>query len=205
MIGIRTNLQGGKAISAVGSTAEKGRATQRHGSLPVADQVSGERRPRQSGGQALQTFPHWLGFSARSWRRAIATCMPPTPATPRFSPTGLATGCRRMSRRSMARSSACTGSFRINATGATMWPTPRSWSIRRPATRASVMPLGLHCLAEARRAGFLAMQFNMVVSTNTRAVGLWKRLGFAIVGTLPKAFRHQRLGLVDAYVMYRFL
>jgi ribosomal protein S18 acetylase RimI-like enzyme len=65
--------------------------------------------------------------------------------------------------------------------------------------------LGLHCLAEARRAGYLAMQFNMVVSTNTRAVSLWQKLGFTIVGRLPKAFRHQQLGLVDTYVMYRFL
>jgi ribosomal protein S18 acetylase RimI-like enzyme len=65
--------------------------------------------------------------------------------------------------------------------------------------------LALHCLREARRAGFLAMQFNFVVSTNTGAIALWKKLGFEIVGTLPKAFRHSELGLVDAYVMYRFL
>ena len=62
-----------------------------------------------------------------------------------------------------------------------------------------------HSLGEARKAGFLAMQFNMVVSTNEAAVGLWKKLGFSVVGTLPKAFRHQSLGLVDAYVMHRFL
>ena len=62
-----------------------------------------------------------------------------------------------------------------------------------------------HCLREARRAGFLAMQFNFVVSTNTPAVMLWKSLGFQIVGTLPKAFNHRERGLVDAYVMYRFL
>ncbi len=65
--------------------------------------------------------------------------------------------------------------------------------------------MGLHCLAEARRLGFMAMQFNFVVSTNEAAVALWKKLGFSIVGTLPKAFRHRTLGLVDAYVMYRFL
>jgi L-amino acid N-acyltransferase YncA len=65
--------------------------------------------------------------------------------------------------------------------------------------------MGLHCLREACAAGFLAMQFNFVVSTNEAAVALWKKLGFAIVGTLPKAFRHRELGLVDAYVMYRFL
>jgi ribosomal protein S18 acetylase RimI-like enzyme len=65
--------------------------------------------------------------------------------------------------------------------------------------------LGEHGIGEARRMGFLAMQFNFVVSTNSRAIHLWKRLGFAIVGTLPKAFRHRRLGYVDAYVMYKLL
>ncbi|MFC7513606.1 GNAT family N-acetyltransferase [Herbaspirillum sp. GCM10030257] len=65
--------------------------------------------------------------------------------------------------------------------------------------------MGEHCLAEAKKAGFKAMQFNFVVSTNERAVGLWKKLGFAVVGTLPEAFLHQELGYVDAYVMYRKL
>ncbi len=62
-----------------------------------------------------------------------------------------------------------------------------------------------HSMNEARRAGFTAIQFNMVVSTNERAVALWKSLGFSIVGTLPKVFRHKSLGFVDAYVMHRFL
>ena len=65
--------------------------------------------------------------------------------------------------------------------------------------------MGSHCLREARQAGFLAMQFNIVVSTNHAAVALWKNLGFTIVGTLPKAFLHAELGYVDAYVMYRSL
>ena len=65
--------------------------------------------------------------------------------------------------------------------------------------------IGLHCLREARRAGFLAMQFNFVVSTNTRAIGLWQTLGFEIVGTVPNAFRHRERGLVGVYVMHRFL
>jgi len=65
--------------------------------------------------------------------------------------------------------------------------------------------MGLHCLEEAKKAGYLALQFNFVVSTNQAAVALWKKLGFSIVGTLPKAFNHKQLGYVDAYVMYRFL
>ena len=62
-----------------------------------------------------------------------------------------------------------------------------------------------HALDEARRRGYLAMQFNYVVSTNERAVALWRSLGFAVVGAVPKAFRHSREGLVDVYVMHRFL
>ncbi|NKB72723.1 MAG: GNAT family N-acetyltransferase [Candidatus Latescibacteria bacterium] len=65
--------------------------------------------------------------------------------------------------------------------------------------------LGEHALRQARGAGYLAMQFNLVVATNTAAVALWEKLGFAVVGTLPRAFRHRSLGLVDAHVMYRWL
>jgi ribosomal protein S18 acetylase RimI-like enzyme len=49
------------------------------------------------------------------------------------------------------------------------------------------------------------MQFNFVVSTNDRAIRLWKSFGFETVGRLPKAFAHPLHGLIDALVMYRFL
>ncbi len=65
--------------------------------------------------------------------------------------------------------------------------------------------LCLHSLERARERGFRAMQFNFVVSTNERAVKLWRSLGFDIAGTLPGGFRHPTLGYVDAYVMYRQL
>ncbi|HEU5247096.1 MAG TPA: GNAT family N-acetyltransferase [Candidatus Udaeobacter sp.] len=65
--------------------------------------------------------------------------------------------------------------------------------------------MGEHCLNEARRLGFRAMQFNFVVSTNESAVRLWEDLGFKIVGTLPSAFRHPEKGYVDVYVMFRSL
>ena len=73
------------------------------------------------------------------------------------------------------------------------------------AGRGAGRQLGLHCLREAARAGYRAMQFNFVVSTNTGAVALWKKLGFSIVGVLPRVFHHLALGYVDAYVMHRFL
>lgn len=62
-----------------------------------------------------------------------------------------------------------------------------------------------HSQAEARAAGFRAMQFNLVVATNEGAVRLWERLGFAIVGVLPEAFNHREKGYVDAYVIYKRL
>lgn len=62
-----------------------------------------------------------------------------------------------------------------------------------------------HAMEEARRAGFTAMQFNFVVASNTAAVHLWQRLGFQIVGRVPRVFRHARLGPTDVYVMHREL
>lgn len=63
----------------------------------------------------------------------------------------------------------------------------------------------LDSLARARQGRFRAMQFNFVVASNARAVGLWESCGFAIVGRLPGVFAHPRLGDVDALVMFRTL
>ena len=63
----------------------------------------------------------------------------------------------------------------------------------------------IHSQREALSRNFRAMQYNLVVSANTVAIRLWKRHGFEVIGNLPKAFRHFRLGYVDALVMYRQL
>ena len=62
-----------------------------------------------------------------------------------------------------------------------------------------------HSQEEAVRLGFRAMQFNLVVATNGGAIRLWQQHGFAVVGTLPQAFRHPREGYVDALIMYKQL
>jgi ribosomal protein S18 acetylase RimI-like enzyme len=62
-----------------------------------------------------------------------------------------------------------------------------------------------HSLARAKVRGFRAMQFNFVVSSNERAVRTWQAYGFEIVGRLPQAFAHPRLGFVDALVMFKVL
>jgi len=71
--------------------------------------------------------------------------------------------------------------------------------------RGVARTMALHSIDHARSRGFRAMQFNFVVSSNVRAVGLWQSLGFEIVGRLPGAFDHPADGFVDALVMYRTL
>jgi ribosomal protein S18 acetylase RimI-like enzyme len=75
------------------------------------------------------------------------------------------------------------------------------WAERRGIARA----MCAHSLDYAKTRGYRAMQFNFVVSTNERAVRLWQDFGFQIIGHLPQAFRHPRLGFVDALVMFRSL
>ena len=65
--------------------------------------------------------------------------------------------------------------------------------------------MGEFSLSEALRLGYRAMQFNIVVKTNERAIGLWKKLGFEIIGEIPEAFRHPALGYVNAYIMWKKL
>ncbi len=60
-----------------------------------------------------------------------------------------------------------------------------------------------HSLSVAKELGYKGMQYNIVVSTNTKAVELWKKFGFRIIGTIPGGFRHIRLGYIDAYIMFR--
>lgn len=62
-----------------------------------------------------------------------------------------------------------------------------------------------HSQSIAIQLGYKAMQFNFVASTNEGAVRLWQKLGFATVGTLPKAFYHPIRNYVDALVMYKWL
>lgn len=65
--------------------------------------------------------------------------------------------------------------------------------------------LGERALKDAKKQKYKAMQFNFVVSVNEVAVKLWKSLGFGVIGTLPKGFHHASKGLVDVYIMHRFL
>jgi GNAT superfamily N-acetyltransferase len=76
-----------------------------------------------------------------------------------------------------------------------------------PAARGQGIARALceHSMETARQAGFTAMQFNFVVSSNEGAVRLWQRCGFRIVGQVPGAFRHRERGAMDVFIMHRFL
>jgi ribosomal protein S18 acetylase RimI-like enzyme len=60
-------------------------------------------------------------------------------------------------------------------------------------------------LTRAKAKGYQAMQFNFVLSNNTRAIDIWTRAGFDIVGRLPHAFKHPKDGMIDALVMFKTL
>ncbi|WP_068324250.1 GNAT family N-acetyltransferase [Janibacter terrae] len=62
--------------------------------------------------------------------------------------------------------------------------------------------LGEDMIAWARTEGYDGIQFNAVVETNERAVGLWRSLGFDVVGTVPGAFMHPEHGPVGLHVMF---
>lgn len=62
-----------------------------------------------------------------------------------------------------------------------------------------------HSINFAKEKGYLGIQFNIVVSTNTAAVKLWQQFGFEIIGTTPRGFRHKDLGFVDTYIMFKDL
>lgn len=55
-----------------------------------------------------------------------------------------------------------------------------------------------------------------MVSIEARSKGIARRmcehsqqqavkLGFAVIGTTPKAYKHAKIGLVDSYIMYKWL
>ena len=73
------------------------------------------------------------------------------------------------------------------------------------AGRGAGRALGEAVLEWASAAGFAAMQFNAVVETNERAVGLWRSLGFEVIGTVPEAFRLPDSTFTGLHVMYRRL
>jgi ribosomal protein S18 acetylase RimI-like enzyme len=62
-----------------------------------------------------------------------------------------------------------------------------------------------HSIAYAQSAGYRAMQFNFVVSTNVAAIHLWTKYGFRTLTRLPGAFLHPAHGYVDALVLWRDL
>ena len=65
--------------------------------------------------------------------------------------------------------------------------------------------LGEHSINRARELGYRGIQFNFVVSTNKAAVNLWQKLGFDIIGTIPKGYHRKSREYVDAYIMFKDL
>ncbi len=98
------------------------------------------------------------------------------------------------------------GTVRPNRTGRAGHVANASFMVHPHFRRMGIAKaLGKKALAHAKKEGYKAMQFNFVVSANQTAVELWMDLGFKVVGTLPKGFKHASKGKVDVYIMHRFL
>ena len=93
-----------------------------------------------------------------------------------------------------------------NSTGPAAHVANAGFMVLPAARRAGVgRAMALDCFAQAKKAGYLAMQYNLVIATNLGAIALWREVGMEIVGTLPEAFRLPDGRLADALVMYRKL
>ena len=96
--------------------------------------------------------------------------------------------------------------IRANLTGGGSHVANGGFAVARSSWKGGVgRALCVHALAEAERRGYKAMQFNSVLSSNTRAIALYKGMGFVVVGRVPEAFLHPTQGYVDLLIMHRFL
>lgn len=75
-------------------------------------------------------------------------------------------------------------------------------TLRGKGIGALMVKASLHL---AKELGFRALQYNMVLSRNTVAVNLYKKLGFVVAGVIPEAFRNLDKSYQDALIMYRSL
>ena len=77
------------------------------------------------------------------------------------------------------------------------------------ASRARGLGLGealvRHCLEKAKELGFGILQFNAVVSSNTPALNLYRKLGFTQLGTIPGGFHMKDGSYQDIIPHYKKL
>lgn len=62
-----------------------------------------------------------------------------------------------------------------------------------------------HCMEKGRGLGFKILQFNAVVTSNTAAMHLYKKLGFTKLGTIPEGFRMDDGTYQDILLYYHSL
>lgn len=62
--------------------------------------------------------------------------------------------------------------------------------------------LGKCSIDIAKELGYKSIIFNLVIKENIRAVKLWEKLGFKIIGTIPDAVKINNDKFHDAYIMF---
>jgi len=100
------------------------------------------------------------------------------------------------------------GSYYIkpNSTGPAAHVANAGYMVHPGARRQGVArAMARDSFARAKAGGFRAMQFNLVIASNTAAIALWRAVGMDEVGWLTQAFRLPSGDYIDALVMYRLL
>ncbi len=64
--------------------------------------------------------------------------------------------------------------------------------------------LVIDSIERSKKLGFLGMQFNAVLITNTPAINLYLKLGFRIIGTVPNGFRMKDSTYIDTLIFLKY-
>lgn len=81
-----------------------------------------------------------------------------------------------------------------------------SYAVRRDRRGGGIgRRLVTDSLERARACGFVGMQYNAVVKSNTAAIALYLKLGFTVLGTVKNGYRLADGSLTDTLIFYRGL
>lgn len=81
-----------------------------------------------------------------------------------------------------------------------------SYAVRRDRRGGGIgRRLVTDSLERAKTCGFVGMQYNAVVKSNTPAITLYLKLGFTVLGTVKNGYRLADGSLTDTLIFYRGL
>jgi RimJ/RimL family protein N-acetyltransferase len=62
-----------------------------------------------------------------------------------------------------------------------------------------------HMLHQAKKLGYHAIQFNMVLEDNIPSLKIWEKRGFNVLGRIPDAYRKPDGSYVSAFILHKVI